>query len=317
MQLTAQMGANGFGNEFVKLAKLLICRKVMGIPIAKAYWRSPYREALPHDLCYANRARRVLRLAGDRMTYRQIEFGRSEHLSTGHVPVEEALACFLKRENLRPEDRCLVEFTGFDPGLETIENHGPYLYDILTSISATASLLHERLRNFDPQKLLVGIHIRRGDFRPALPIGTPWPQGKWNIQIPLEWYDRICSLLSSAFPGRVQFLVTTNGLDAEIERFCREHRAVLMQPSLSRGGPDVADMLALASCDVLVSSASWFSGWPAVLKPKPWLWYPCAHGEPPWAKQTASLYLNEEELPALFLDGAEAALGLKGEGGRS
>jgi hypothetical protein len=308
MFLTAQMGANGFGNEFIKLAKLLICRKVLGIPISKAYWRSPYRNALPQDLCYARRSERIVRLARDRLTYRQIEFGGSEHLSTGMIPVEDALACFLNRECLLPEDRCLVEFTGLDPGLESIENHGPFLFDVLLSVPGTKELLLNRMCRFDSRKLLVGVHIRRGDFRPEVPLGTPWPEGKWNIQIPMEWYDRICSLLSAAFPGRIQFFVTTNGTDSEVGDFCRKHEAFVLQASSGRMSPDVADMLALADCDVLISSASWFSGWAALLKPKPWLWYSCAHGLPPWGRESAFPYASEESLPDELFVRAEKML---------
>ena len=314
MYLTARMGPNGFGNEFVKVAKLLVCRKALGIPIAGVYWRSPYRAAIPRSLCYASRVLRAVRRAGDRLYFKQIEFGRAEHLATGRLPVEEALACFLKNQGLLPQDRALLEFTGFDPGIETIENHGSFLCEELRSVPATGEMLQARIRTFAPGMLHVGVHIRRGDFRPALPLGTPWPGDKWNIQVPLEWYEQACAQMAAAFPGRVQFVVATNGQDPEVETFCRKREMLLLRSLEHRASPDVADMLALAACDLLVSSPSWFSGWAAILNPKPWLWYAGAHGEPPWGRKTAVVFHGDSRLPEAFLNAAEQVLRKRQEG---
>jgi hypothetical protein len=311
MWLTAQMGPNGFGNEFVKLAKLLVCRKMLGIPIAPSYWRSPYRRAVPCELCYTGRIRRAWRLMADG----PIQFGRDEHLATGHLAVEEAFASFLQARGLQKEDRCRIEFAGFDPGLETIEPHGPFLHQVLLASPGIASAVQEKFQSLEPEKIHIGVHIRRGDFYPALPVGTAWPDGHWNLKIPIEWYDQVCGRLQKAFAGRIRFFVATSGTDPEVDEFCEKHNAILSRADLRRGSSDVVDLLTLAGCDALIGSASWFTGWPVVLNPKPWLWYGCAHGAPPWARQTASLYINEPSLPEPFLGSVEQIL-LRKEGGK-
>ena len=308
MLLTAKMGPNGFGNELVKLAKLLVCRKTLGIPIAPSYWHSPYRHALPRELIYTNRIQRALRL----LTERPIVFGRDEHLATGCVPVEEALAAFMQSRGVRNEDNCCIEFKDFEPGIETVEKHGAYLYQVLMSSPRISAQVYETLYKLDADKVHIGVHIRRGDFRPALPIGTSWPAGQWNLQIPIEWYDMICERVQNAFPGRVQFLVATSGSTPEVEALCDKYETVLARADITRSGFDVADMLTLAGCDALIGSASWFTGWPVVLNPKPWIWYGCAHGIPPWARQKASLYVNEPSLPVPFLKAIEEILQRKG-----
>ncbi len=311
IRIRAKMGTNGFGNEFVKLAKLLVCRKELGVAIEPSYWCSPYRFALPNELCYVGKPRRIARLIQDRLVYRRIEFGRDEHLETNCIPVAEAFSVFLKNQDLDPKVKYLVEFTGFDPGLDVIEGQGSFLFNTLESNAVIAEVLDQRTKQFDPKKVQIGVHIRQGDFRPALPLGMPWPEGQWNIQIPIAWYDRICGLLSKAFPRQIEFFVTTNGSGDDVKAFCQKHEAPVVLASSSRLSPDVADLLTLASCDGLIGSASWFSGWPVVLKPKPWIWYGCAHGMPPWGCKTASVYVNEPSLPEEFLISIERLLAQK------
>ncbi len=302
--MTARMGANGFGNEFVKLAKLLVCRKELEIPIAPCYWRSAYRHALPEDLCHTSRVRRAFR----RFHGPPVEFGPDQHRATGQLPVERALSAFLEKRGLNRKDRCLVEFIDIVPGLETVEGHGQFLYDVLLSNPDMEKAVRRRVRSFDANRLQVGMHVRRGDFRSPLPLGTPWPDAKWNYQIPTEWYDRICSMLQTAFSGRIQFIIATDGTSSEIDGLCAKYHVALLTGGGRRESSDVADLLALASCDALIGSASWFSGWAAVLKPKPWIWYPCAHGMPPWARETVSLYIDEPSLPEPFLASVERKL---------
>ena len=308
IRITAKMGPNGFGNEFLKLAKLLVCREELGVAIEPSYWCSPYRFALPNDLCYAGKLQRVARLIRDQVTYHRIEFGRDEHLGTNRIPVAEAFSIFLSNQDFDSNKKYLIEFTGLDPQLEVIEDHGPFLFDVLKSNAFIAEILDHRTVKFDPKKVQIGVHIRQGDFRSELPLGELWPEGQWNVQIPMAWYDRICELLSKAFPQKIEFFVTTNGGGSDVESFCWKHKALPVSVASSRSSPDVADLLTLASCDGLIGSASWFSGWAAILQPKPWLWYTCAHGEPPWARATASVYTDEPALPEEFLNSIRRVL---------
>jgi hypothetical protein len=313
MWMTATMGPNGFGNEFVKIAKLLVCRRMLCLPILPVYWRSAYRAALPGGLCRASRCGRLLHLAWQRGSgCRRLAFGPAEHRATEQIPVEKALARFLEERRIDRNSRTIVELVDIVPGIETVEAHGRFLYDTLLAVPANARWLAERRPVLDGRKRLIGVHIRRGDFRSERPLGVAWPENGWNIRIPLEWYEQACAQLAAAFPGQLQFIVATDGADADVDRFCRRHGAVLLKPRSGRSCPDVADMLILASCVALVSSVSWFSGWAAILNPKPWLWYSCAHGAPPWGAATAFPFAGQGRLPDAFL--AAVARAVPGRG---
>ncbi|HKL21230.1 MAG TPA: hypothetical protein VJ904_05450, partial [Tichowtungia sp.] len=185
MYITAELKGNGFGNEFIQLAKLLICRKELGLPVLPAYWRSAYRSVIPSDLYFSNRMQRALRLCADPVRFRTLRFDDAAHQTTGKIPIQEALSVFMQEHGLNGSRRTLIEFSGISPGLEAIESHGVFLFEQLLSAANITPLLNERFQGLDEDKLLVGVHIRRGDFRPPLPLGTAWPNKQWNIQIPL------------------------------------------------------------------------------------------------------------------------------------
>jgi hypothetical protein len=307
MYITAEMGGNGFGNEFLKLAKLLICRKELHLRVVPAYWRSAYRFAVPAGLCFSGRPRRIVRRCTDSFRFETVRFDEAAHKATGITPIEEALPVFIRENGFADRRRTLIEIVEM-PGIESIESHGGFLFQHLLSAAQTSATVAKRLEGLDHRKLLVGVHIRRGDFRPAIPMGTDWPQDRWNIQIPPEWYEGVCQKLTDEFSRRIQLIIATDQVDDSIVRLCKRFQAMLLPPAGSRMSPDVMDMLTLASCDALITSASTFSGWAAVLKPKPWLWYTCAHGLPVWGRATGSLYLDEPLLPELFRTQAEAIL---------
>lgn len=313
MHITAEMGGNGFGNEFIKLAKLLICREKLQIPVLPAYWRSAYRSAVPSGLCFSGRSRRIFRRGTDPVRFETIQFDESAHKATGITPIEEALPDFIRENALADRPRTLIRIAGIAPGLESIESYGEFLFQQQLAAAGTSAAVSKQTDVLDHRKLLVGVHIRRGDFYSALPLGEDWPQDRWNIQIPLEWYQGICQKLMDTFAGRVQLIVSTDQADDSIVRLSKRFQALLLTAGGSRMSPDVMDMLTLASCDAVVASASTFSGWAVILKPKPWLWYPCAHGMPPWGRATGSLYLDEPQLPEPFLIQAEATLQRKTE----
>lgn len=225
----------------------------------------------------------------------------------GIVPVEDALSAFLSARGLSASDDTVVALDGLAPGLECIERHASFLHGVLLSGPGMREALASRTAELERGKLHIGVHIRRGDFRPALPLGQAWPEGQWNIGIPLEWYDLVCQRLTAAFPGRVQFLVATNATGGEIGDFARRHACILAGAG-ARGPSDVGDILSLASCDLLVASVSWFSGWAAILGRKPFLWYPCAHGRPAWGGSNCFLYTNEAELPTDLIEQLAHAL---------
>lgn len=308
---TPALVQTGFGNAFHDIAKALVCSRELGARYWPGYWQMDYAAALPPGLVASSRAIHLAQRLRYRLTHHFLHFGEAEHKATEIVPVEEALPAFLSAQGLSTRDDVVVALDGLAPGLECIERHAAFLHGLLLSGPGMREAMAARTAGLEPGKLHIGVHIRRGDFRPALPLGEAWPEGKWNIGIPLEWYDLVCQHLAEAFPGRVQFLVATNATGGEVDDFSRRHGCILAGARAQVGPSDVGDILALASCDLVVASVSWFSGWASILGQKPFLWYPCAHGRPAWGGGNCFLYTDEPELPTGLTERLAHALAAK------
>lgn len=288
---------NGFGNEFFRVTKALICSRELNIPFLKPHWPAHYRQALPTSLSEEHAWKDWMRRKRYGLTHRLIEFTEKDHAATGIIPIEEAFWAFLESQDITLKNNVLVRFPALSPGLECIEKHGRYLKEMLLENEWLATRVHDKIKKFSEQRLLVGIHIRRGDFRDPLPIGKPWPENKWNIQIPLEWYVNICRKLLTVFPDKIEFVAFSNGPDEELKRLSMEFPLHISASNDKRSSLDLADMLVLSECDIIISSCSWFSGWAIIFSDSPFIWYTCAHGRPPWKRDKTYLYVNEESLP--------------------
>lgn len=299
---------DGFGNEFFRLAKALVCSREFKLPFLKPHWPTIYRQGLPASLSEAQAWRDWVRRKRYDFTHKVIEFTGKNHLSTGIVPIEEAFSTFLESQGMTSTDNVLVRFPDLFPGLECIERHGKYLKKRLLENEWLAEHLRERMKNFSKRRILVGVHIRCGDFRDPLPVGEPWPANKWNIQIPLEWYVGICYKLFDIFQNNIEFLVFSNSSDDKLQRLATHLPVNILAARGHRSSIDIVDMLMLSECDIIISSCSWFSGWAIVFSDSPFIWYTCAHGQPPWKKDRTHLYVNEESLPEGLLQDARNIL---------
>ncbi|MBF0421126.1 MAG: hypothetical protein HQL78_13295 [Magnetococcales bacterium] len=109
--------------------------------------------------------------------------------------------------------------------------------------------------------LLVGVHIRRGDFQGG--DGQTYDiHSARHPQVPTWWYGYAMERVQRQF-GNVLFLLCHNNLDAEEERALRQRFPVL--PSLADGrynsdgghastSNPVLDLFALACCPILIAT---------------------------------------------------------------
>jgi hypothetical protein len=296
-----QIQTGGFGNEFFRLSKAFICSREFKLPFIKPYWPKNYELAIPDVLQEPKKWKAWLRRKYYNLTYKSLSFTEKEHVATGIVPIEEAFRTFLKRNEIAFKDNVIVTFPALYPGLECIENHGKYLKETLLENKWLAERLQENVRTLPNDRLLVGLHIRRGDFRSPLPLGKPWPKNAWNIQIPLEWYIGICQRLLAVFPKEIGFVVFSNSTDNDLKHLSLDWPIHHFTTQGDRGPADVVDMFILSMCDIIVSSVSWFSGWAVVFSESPFFWYTCAHGRPPWGGNRCYQYIAEKGLPTGLL----------------
>ena len=93
--------------------------------------------------------------------------------------------------------------------------------------------------------VLVGVHIRHGDYR-------TWEDGKYFF--PAEEYAGVIDRLAELFPGKqVAFLVVSDEQQPA--------KVFEGQSFIFGGGNAIEDMYSLAACDYIVGPPSTFSGW--------------------------------------------------------
>ncbi|MEO5367477.1 MAG: hypothetical protein H7831_14225 [Magnetococcus sp. WYHC-3] len=141
------------------------------------------------------------------------------------------------------------------------------------------------LRQVPPGALLVGVHVRRGDFQRSADPRSFDIHASRHPQVPLWWYVYAMERVQRQY-GNVCFLLSHNMLDLEEEALLRQRFAVL--PALDEGqyhpggghaarSNPVLDLYALACCPVIIASPmSTFSHFaahvlgPASLALQPW-----------------------------------------------
>jgi hypothetical protein len=120
----------------------------------------------------------------------------------------------------------------------------------------------------DDSLVTVGVHVRLGDFQPALSVDSY--RGRFNVALPLAWYANVMRSIHDQIDGRVQFLIVTDGDRNQIAPLLDIGHCVT---TTDIPYSDVSDMLALANADLLICSVSSYSAWAAFLSDSPYLWF--------------------------------------------
>jgi hypothetical protein len=118
-----------------------------------------------------------------------------------------------------------------------------------------------------PANQPIGLHLRMGDFSPAISIEA-LKAGAKNSRIPVEWYCGILQALRSRL-GDLPALVFSDGTDESLAPLL-----ALADVRRAPKQPSVTDLLSIAQCRVLVSSGSGFSMWGTFLGDIPRVCFP-------------------------------------------
>jgi hypothetical protein len=115
---------------------------------------------------------------------------------------------------------------------------------------------------------VVGVHIRRSDFREAQPgedLGSAC-----NIRTPLAYYVRTIGIIRRVYGEDLPVTIFTDGREEEISDLLALPEVRLAEPN-----PDIIDFLLLSrSKCIVVSSGSTFSYWAAFLSDAPVVMHP-------------------------------------------
>ncbi len=255
----------GLGNEIVPWARAYLASQVLGARLLppsfglnrREYWRH-FRSA-PDDWIYHRALEHLLPV---------VEFGEADYLQHGGGDVVEALRSFAAANELQRRSAYLLVTDGLWGGWHHIRAAREFVRATLyQSRFAGRNLLRLRQR-IDPDKVLVGMHVRLGDFKPAQSPDAY--RCVPNMALPLEWFQNVARNLRQALGDQVQFLLITDGSPQQLQPLLD------MVPCITTGDmadSDCSDALALASCDLLVCSVSTYSVLAAFLSDAPYLWF--------------------------------------------
>jgi len=303
------VGQNGFGNEFMNVAKAIVCARELGAKFVKTRWPEPYARLLTHEFHEPYLWRHRLRFLRYRLTHRVVEVDQPfcERMVEGSITT--GLRRHMREHGLTMRDDVLYRISYFPemklyPGIGCVLHDIAFLQSVVLRNRAIAAEVDAMARRFDGAVLNVGVHIRRGDFLPEIPFGEKWPITNGTMlemcrRVPLEWYRHLCTLLRATFGPRVRFFLSSNGHDPDLADFEREFSCLRGIGGEERTPRDVVDLLTLSRMDLLVASPSWFSMWAIAFSGRPFVWYEPAFAPPTYlsTRQPCFLLVKPDALP--------------------
>jgi hypothetical protein len=256
---------HGLGNELLPWARAFLAAQVVGatlLPPAfgmnrRGYWRD--FSTAPDDWIRHRALEYLLPV---------VEFAEADYLAHGGGDVVQALRGFA-REHALYERSCFVLVTdGLWGGFQHVEAAREFIRSTLYRSRYAAANLLKVYERIDRRRIVVAMHVRLGDFAPA--VSADRYRQVANASLPIEWFCHIAQHLRAAFADDWQLLLITDGRPDQLEPLTREFPCIT---TADMGNNDCSDVLALASADLLVCSASTYSSLSAFLSESPYLWF--------------------------------------------
>lgn len=152
-------------------------------------------------------------------------------------------------------------------GYALIDPARQWIRAVLLSAVGASDRMSAFQRNTAGATFKIGIHVRRGDFDTLK--GNI--KGSYNIAIPIDWYRSILSHILPILPiDSVVCIFSDAPIDVGELLPVNVQGVQAWQPDFP--GHDTADLLALASCDLILCSVSAYSTMAAWLARKPYVW---------------------------------------------
>lgn len=255
----------GLGNELYPWAKAwLAAQAIDGIALPPAfglnprqYWRyfgTPRTDWISH--------RALLH------TLPRYRFTEQDYLSTGERDYRKAVALFAERNGWKERRLFALETGGMWGGFLAVREARDFILGRLYAARGAAENLTDWRTRLDPDKLVVAVHIRAGDFKAA--NADIDYRGCFNRSLPLAWYIAVCDQLRGHFGDKVQFQLFTDGQPEALAPFIQRFNPVT---GFHQRDSVCSDLLAMASADLLVCSVSSYSLWGAFLSRAPYVWF--------------------------------------------
>ncbi|MDC3009373.1 alpha-1,2-fucosyltransferase [Synechococcus sp. AH-736-G20] len=256
-------GGYGLGNELLPLGKAYLIAKECHGKLLDISWRDNKRDYNKYFKTpwFDPLLRRFLWRTIPRISF---------PVTLSSHDLRAQIKTFCHTHNLyKRSSPCLVTVTGIDGGPETVLHAKDYLFKRLLNTSFTLDNLLLINSVLDSNKLIIGVHIRLGDF---YEIGSRSYAGVVNTRLPVNWYTKvILDLYKRLGRNNVQVVLAT---DSPLSSEIREIERITDCFVISRiPNSDVSDLLALAKSDLLICSSSTYSMWAASLGNPYYIWY--------------------------------------------
>jgi hypothetical protein len=255
----------GLGNELLPWARAFLASQVLDAKLfppafgmnRRAYWWHFY--TAPDDWIYHRALEYLLPV---------IEFTETDYLTHGGGDVVTALKGFAAAHRLHQRRAYVLVTQGLWGGWHHVDAARDFIRSTLYQSRYAAHNLLQLRERIDPHRMLVGMHVRLGDF--SAPGAPREYRGAANISLPIEWFCSVARSLDRALGDRWQLLLLTDGTEQQLKPLTSQWRCITTN-DLAPG--DCSDVLALASADLLVCSMSSFSTLAAFLSDSPYLWF--------------------------------------------
>ena len=264
---------HGLANEIVPWARAFLAAQLFNarlLPPAFGLNRRGYGRHFrtsPDDWIFHRTMQRLLPV---------VEFTEADYLAHGGGDAVTALHSFAAAHALGERSVYLFVTEGMWGGYRHIQAARDFIRSTLyQSRYAPGNLLRLRER-IDPHKILVAMHVRLGDFVAPQTLGAY--RRAPNTSLPLEWFHNVAQSLQEAFDQDWQLLLVSDGGPQQLQELHSRFPCII-SGDLPYG--DCSDLLALASADLLVCSASCYSSLAAFLAEGPYVWFaPNLHAHP-------------------------------------
>ena len=255
----------GLGNEIVPWARAFLAAQLLNaklLPPAfglnrRAYWQ--HFNTSPDDWIYHRALERILPV---------VEFTEADYVAHGGGSAVTALRSFIAARELQERRLFVLVTEGLWGGYSHVQAAREFMRSTLYQSRYAASNLLQLQSRIDPKKILVGMHVRLGDF--VAPTSLEDYRRGANASLPIDWYCNIAECLHGAFGDDWQLLLVSDGAPEQLQDLLGRYPCIITA-DLAHG--DCSDALALAGADLLVCSASSYSSLAATLSDSPYLWF--------------------------------------------
>jgi hypothetical protein len=255
----------GLGNELLPWARAFLASQVLNatlLPPAfgmnrRGYWRD--FATAPDDWIHHRALERLLPV---------VEFAESDYVAHGGGDVVPALRSFATERGLYGRNGYVLMTEGLWGGFHHVEAAREFIRSTLYRSRYAAANLLTTYERVDRRRIIVAMHVRLGDFAPAVAAGR-YRQVS-NASLPIEWFCNVAGQLRQAFGDDWQLLLITDGRPDQLAPLTSAFSCV---STADMSHNDCSDVLALAGADLLVCSSSTYSSLSAFLSDSPYLWF--------------------------------------------